>query len=187
MLLTMSAQSPSVPLTWTGIMLSVSQLKSNVWLFFRCRLQLKAGRWRLSLFTGQGEDKHCLSCFLGSKLRICEHDLNKVTQSGMEQELGNKQLISSWQANVREEQKNTFVSEVPGHRNYQRTTQGVFVIWCWTQSEDHFQMTNKIIKPEFSCKSQYNHLTKQILNKDMSRGVRISATKKEVMSLKKNR
>lgn len=84
-----------MPLTRTdGMMLSVSELKSNV--YSRCRSQLKADRWRSSFFIGQrGANKHYLSCFLGSKLRVCEHDLNKVTQSGREQALGDKQVISS--------------------------------------------------------------------------------------------
>lgn len=155
MLLTMSAWSPSVPLTWTGIMLSVSQSVEVKCLFFRCRLQLKADRWRLPLFTGQEGDKHCLSCFLGSKLRICEHDLNKVTQSGAEQEPGNKQLISSWEKKCkwRAEQKNTFDSEVPGHRNDPGTSRWVCDSVLITTSK---WKTNNIITPVFSCKYQYN-------------------------------
>lgn len=77
-------------MNWHNVITQSVEVKS---LFFRCRLQLKADRWRLSLVTGQGEDKHGLSCFLSSKLRIWEHDLNKVTKSGTGQELGNKQVI----------------------------------------------------------------------------------------------
>lgn len=73
----------------------ISQSVEVKCLFFRCRLQLKADRWRLYLFIGQGGDKHCLSGFLGSKLSICKRGLNKGTQSGTEQELGNEQVIPS--------------------------------------------------------------------------------------------
>lgn len=79
------AGSPSVPPTWTGIMLSVSQWKSDV-----CSWEADCS-WRRTggdgpLSVGQGGDKQCLSRFLWGKLRSCEHDLNKVTQSDAEQE-----------------------------------------------------------------------------------------------------
>lgn len=47
----------------------ISQSVEVKCLFSGCKLQWKAGRWRLSLFVSQGEYKHCLSCFLDSKLR----------------------------------------------------------------------------------------------------------------------
>lgn len=58
----------------------VSQFVEVKCMLLRCMLQLKADMWRVSLFTGQGKDKYYLFRFLGFKLRICEHYLNKVTQ-----------------------------------------------------------------------------------------------------------
>lgn len=133
----------------------ISQSVEVKCLFFRCRLQLKADRWRLSLFIGQGGDKPCLSCFPGSKLRICKHDLNKVTQSGMAQEPGNKQVIPAWQQRVREEHNrktHLFQKCLAAEMTDEQHS-----VWLSAELKGMFasKQTNNIMTPQvFSCKYQ---------------------------------